>query len=117
MQRVLAKPRRHGKAGALAPFGDCTAEARRARSEEFLIQKFSELCELCASVVNSSSQWSLGEGGYAIRIHPRVYTRGPLRRRVNPEELTFGTYRKTRANKRGVMFDSPFLLAVRWPGA
>ena len=36
--------------------GDCTAEARRARSKEFLIKKFPELCELCASVVNTSSQ-------------------------------------------------------------
>jgi hypothetical protein len=31
--------------------GDCTAEARRARSKEFLIKKNSELCELCASAV------------------------------------------------------------------
>jgi hypothetical protein len=30
---------------------DLTAEARRARSKEFLIKKYSELCELCASVV------------------------------------------------------------------
>jgi hypothetical protein len=34
--------------------GDCTAEARRTRSKEFLIQKFSDLCELRASVVNTS---------------------------------------------------------------
>jgi len=33
--------------------GDCTAEARR---KEFLIKKYSELRELCASVVNTSSQ-------------------------------------------------------------
>ena len=33
-----------------------TAEARRARREEFLIKKYSELCELCASVVNTPSQ-------------------------------------------------------------
>ncbi len=39
-----------------ARIGDCTAEARWARSKEFLIKKFSELCELCASVVNPSSQ-------------------------------------------------------------
>jgi len=36
--------------------GYCTAEALRARSKEFLIKKYSELCELCASVVNVSSQ-------------------------------------------------------------
>jgi hypothetical protein len=36
--------------------GNCTAEALRARSKEFLIKKFAELCELCASVVNASSQ-------------------------------------------------------------
>ena len=31
--------------------GDCTAEARKgARSKEFLAKRFSELCELCASV-------------------------------------------------------------------
>ena len=35
---------------------DCTAETRRTRSKEFLIKKFSELCELWASVVNTSSQ-------------------------------------------------------------
>jgi hypothetical protein len=29
---------------------------RRARSKEFLIKKYSELCELCASVVNTPSQ-------------------------------------------------------------
>ena len=28
------------------------AEAQRARSKEFLIKKYSELCELCASAVN-----------------------------------------------------------------
>jgi len=31
---------------------ELTAEARRARSKEFLIKKYSELCELCASAVN-----------------------------------------------------------------
>jgi len=36
--------------------GDCTAEARRARSKEFLIKKYSELCELGVSVVNIPSQ-------------------------------------------------------------
>jgi hypothetical protein len=36
--------------------GDFTAEALRARSKEFLIKKYSELCELCASVVNTPSQ-------------------------------------------------------------
>jgi hypothetical protein len=35
---------------------DCTAETRRTRSKEFLINKFSDLCELCASAVNISSQ-------------------------------------------------------------
>ena len=29
-----------------------TAEARRTRSKEFLIRNYSELCELCVSVVN-----------------------------------------------------------------
>jgi len=37
-----------------ARLGDLTAETRRARSKEYLIKKFSELCELCPSVVNSS---------------------------------------------------------------
>jgi len=32
---------------------DCTAEARRARSKEFLIKEFSELRELCASFENT----------------------------------------------------------------
>ena len=36
--------------------GDCTAEALRARSKEFLTKRFSELCELWASVVNNSSK-------------------------------------------------------------
>ena len=36
--------------------GDCTAEARRSRSKEFLVKKYSELSELCASVVNIPSQ-------------------------------------------------------------
>ena len=36
--------------------GDYTAEARRTRSKEFLIRNYSELCELCASVVNTPSQ-------------------------------------------------------------
>ena len=31
-------------------------EARRTQSKEFLIKKFSDLCELCASAVNTSSQ-------------------------------------------------------------
>jgi hypothetical protein len=35
--------------------GDCTAEARRTPRKEFLIKKFSDLCELGASVVNASS--------------------------------------------------------------
>jgi hypothetical protein len=39
-----------------AGLGDCTAEARRTQSKEFLIKKFSDLCELGASVVNTSSQ-------------------------------------------------------------
>jgi hypothetical protein len=42
-----------------AGLGDCTAEARRTQSKEFLIEKYSELCELCASVVNVSSQETL----------------------------------------------------------
>ena len=32
--------------------GDFTAEALRSRSKEFLLKKYSELCVLCASVVN-----------------------------------------------------------------
>ena len=36
--------------------GDYTAEALRSRSKEFLIRNYSELCELCASVVNTPSQ-------------------------------------------------------------
>jgi hypothetical protein len=36
--------------------GECTAEALRARSKEFLTKRFSELCELWASVVNNSSK-------------------------------------------------------------
>ena len=36
--------------------GDYTAEALRSRSKEFLISNYSELCELCASVVNMPSQ-------------------------------------------------------------
>src|SRR6266496_3392635 len=37
-----------------AQLGDCTAEARRARSKECLIMKFSELCELCIAMhINS----------------------------------------------------------------
>ena len=53
-----------------AGLGDCTAEARpstgsghgepveprRARRKAFLIEKYSELCELCVSVVNASSE-------------------------------------------------------------
>jgi hypothetical protein len=35
-----------------AGLGDCTAEARRTRSKEFLIKKFSDLCELRASAVS-----------------------------------------------------------------
>jgi len=37
-------------------FGYLTAEALRTLSKEFLIMKHSELCELCASVVNISSR-------------------------------------------------------------
>jgi hypothetical protein len=44
---------RHSREAGL---GDCTAEARRTRSKESLIKKFSDLCELGASVVNTSSQ-------------------------------------------------------------
>ncbi len=40
----------------LGAFGYITAEARRARSKEFLIIKHSELCELCASAVNTASR-------------------------------------------------------------
>jgi hypothetical protein len=32
--------------------GDCTEEAQRTPRKEFLIKKFSDLCELGASVVN-----------------------------------------------------------------
>jgi hypothetical protein len=32
--------------------GRFTTEALRARSKEFLMKKYSELCELCVSVVN-----------------------------------------------------------------
>jgi hypothetical protein len=32
--------------------GDCTAEAMRTPSKEVLVKKFSDLCELGASVVN-----------------------------------------------------------------
>ena len=39
-----------------AGLGNYTAEARRTRSKESLIKKFSDLCELGASVVNTSSQ-------------------------------------------------------------
>jgi hypothetical protein len=35
-----------------ARLGDRTTEARRTRSKELLIKKFSDLCELGASVVN-----------------------------------------------------------------
>jgi hypothetical protein len=35
---------------------DYTAEARRTQRKEFLIKKFSDLCELSASVVNTSSR-------------------------------------------------------------
>jgi hypothetical protein len=31
--------------------GDLTAEALRAQSKEFLIRKYSDLCELCVSAV------------------------------------------------------------------
>jgi hypothetical protein len=34
----------------------CTAEALRALSKEFFIKEYSDLGELCASVVNASSQ-------------------------------------------------------------
>jgi hypothetical protein len=37
-------------------FGYLTAEALRARRKEFLIKKYSELCDLCSSVVNTLSQ-------------------------------------------------------------
>ena len=36
--------------------GNCTAEARRSQSKKFLVKKYSELSELCASVVNILSQ-------------------------------------------------------------
>ena len=39
-----------------AGIGDYTAEARRTPSKQFLVKQFSDLCELCASVVNTSSQ-------------------------------------------------------------
>ena len=40
-----------GNAISAQGLGDCTAEARRARSKEFLIKKYSELCELCTTIV------------------------------------------------------------------
>ena len=33
--------------------GVCTAEAPRAQSKEFLIKKYSDLCELCTTMVES----------------------------------------------------------------
>jgi hypothetical protein len=42
-----------GNAISAQRLGGRTAEARRARTKEFLIKKYSELCELCASVVNT----------------------------------------------------------------
>jgi hypothetical protein len=35
-----------------AALGNCIAEVPRAQSKEFLIKKLSDLCELCASVVD-----------------------------------------------------------------
>jgi hypothetical protein len=43
----------YGSTGVLGFKNGFTAEARRTRSKEFLIKKFSDLCELCASVVNT----------------------------------------------------------------
>jgi len=37
--------------GGEEEFGYLTAEARSAPRKEFLIKKYSELCDLCASVV------------------------------------------------------------------
>ena len=45
-----------GNAISVKGLGDRTAEAQRARSKEFLIKKYSELCELRASAVNILSQ-------------------------------------------------------------
>jgi hypothetical protein len=42
-----------GNAISAQGLGDCTAEARRARSKEFLIKKYSELCDLCTTIVDS----------------------------------------------------------------
>ena len=50
--------------------GNFTAEPQSTPSKEFLIRKFSELCELCASVVNTSSQATRYNVNFAIRIDP-----------------------------------------------
>jgi hypothetical protein len=48
--RYISKGRR--KNGVMdAGLGDCTAEALRSQSKEFLIKKYSDLWELCVSVV------------------------------------------------------------------
>jgi hypothetical protein len=41
-----------------AGIGDCTAEARRTRSKEFLINKISDLCELGVSAVIATEESS-----------------------------------------------------------
>ncbi|MGZ8467194.1 MAG: hypothetical protein ACXWXT_16750, partial [Candidatus Binatia bacterium] len=46
--------------------GNCTTEARRTRSKEFLIEKFSELGDLRASAVKTFSQ----ETGKNIKVNP-----------------------------------------------
>jgi len=45
-----------------AGLGVCTAEAQRAQSKEFSIIKYSELCDLRVSVVNTSPQESVKQG-------------------------------------------------------
>jgi len=40
-----------GNAISAQGLGDCTAEARRARSKEFLVKRYSELCELSTTIV------------------------------------------------------------------
>jgi hypothetical protein len=51
----IALPRLSRKEGLQASVW-LTAEALRAQSKEFVIKKFSDLCELCVSVVNTPSQ-------------------------------------------------------------
>jgi hypothetical protein len=47
--------------------GDCTAETLRTQSKEFLINKYSDLCELGVSVVKISSHETLKNQKYRVR--------------------------------------------------